>query len=137
MKYKNAFIIPLLIVIGACSGGFDTEKSEQAVKRFHEHLNNSDFNAIYDSASEGFRESDEKENLIRFFRAVREKLGAYGSTELQGWKVNHGISGKVVTLTYDTKYEKGKAREVFTVFETDEGGEIHNYNVNSTVFILD
>lgn len=137
MKYKKVLIITLLIAVGACSGGFDTEKSERVVKQFHEQLNNSDFEAIYNSATEEFKESDEKENLVRFFGAVRKKLGGYRSAERLGWNVNYGISGKVVTLTYDTKYDKGEAREVFTIFETDEGGKLHNYNVNSRVFILE
>ncbi|HVP44396.1 MAG TPA: hypothetical protein VMS96_13265, partial [Terriglobales bacterium] len=53
---------------------------EAAVQDFHSMLNASQYDRIYDQASEEFQQSGKKEELTAFFKAVHDKLGDAGET---------------------------------------------------------
>lgn len=136
MNFKRLVIGVMCLIASGCTADFKTEVSENAVRKFHEYLNNSDHEAIYDMSTEGFIKSDSTENMSAFFRGVRDKLGANQGADLQNWNVHIGTSGKVVTLAYVSQYENGEAHESFVFHEAGNQALLHNYNINSRVFIV-
>lgn len=137
MKLKIIALAVILIVVGvACSETFNTEPSENKVSQFHQYLTQRQFKNIYAMATEGFMEPDSREEMDAYFNGVREKLGAFKGAKLQDWRINYTTSGKIISLTYASRYERGAATENFVFHESDDKPRLHSYNVNSRVFIL-
>ena len=128
-------LIALMMSLGACSGGKDLARSEQAIARFHEQLNSNQFDEIYKNASPEWKGASSQADSQKLFAAVRKKLGPFQSGKQVGWRANYGTGGSTVVVQYDSKYEKGAATEIFTYRPSDPTPVLIGYNINSPVLI--
>lgn len=131
--------LSLLVFIGAACSGFTKGKAagEKAVVNFHEQLNAEKYDEIYEQSAKEFKDSDSKENVIKFLQAVHNKLGAVNKAESQGWHVNTTPMGTVVALQYETVFNNDKAIESFTFLMNGDDAKLLSYNVNSKKLITE
>jgi hypothetical protein len=116
----------------ACSAGEQVAVAEGQVARFHARLNASEFDAIYDSSSDLFKKSAAKDDIIRFLRGVRSKLGAVTETKQAHWNLQYDPAGTFVILTYETQFDsKSKATEQFSFLIEKPEPKLVGYTVNS------
>jgi len=111
--------------------------SENGVQQFHVLLNSGHYDQIYDGASNAFRASGNKEDMIKFLQAVHRKLGDAGSHTLKNFNVTAATTGTYITAVYGTSFAKGEAVETFTWLTSGQTVVLYRYNVQSMKLIVD
>jgi hypothetical protein len=101
----------LLALPLACSSG--KEPTERAVATFRADYARGAYGAIYTGGGLVFKGSMPKEEFVDSMAAVQRKLGAVKGAKLMSRRflVNAGVTQ--VTESYDTEFERGRAREHF------------------------
>ncbi len=129
----------VLLIVGAACSNFTKGKAagEKAVENFHAQLNAEKFDEIYEQSAKEFKDSDSRENILKFLQAVRRKLGTVTKSSSQGWNVNTSPTGTVITMSYSTEFEQDKATESFTFFMNGEDVKLAGYHVNAKKLITD
>jgi hypothetical protein len=112
------------------------DESNQAVRHFHQELNDGQYEQICQEADSGFTQSDTHENLIKFLRGVHTKLGNATGENLIGTNVNATTSGSFIVASYDSTFVAGKAHETFTWARSGTELKLRGYNIQSNAFII-
>ncbi|MBX3594019.1 hypothetical protein [Sphingomonas sp.] len=123
-------IVAVAMLAGCSGGSADIKAAQAAVTGFHAALNAERYQAIYAETAPQFRANTPQDRLVKLLAAIHRKLGDAGETRLQGWNVQYATGGSAVTLTYQTRYAKGVATEVF-VYSTGTPPRLIGYNINS------
>ena len=127
------WLSPLLLA--GCSASANIDAAKAGVQRFHDMLNASQFQAVYDQSDAAMQAASSKDRLIQFLSAVHRKLGAAGKSTLQNWNVNYTPTGQFVTLTYQTTFASGPGDENF-IYKIDGGAaKLVGYHINSDALI--
>ena len=111
--------------------------SDNGIQQFQAQLNSGQFDQIYDSASDAFRASGNKEDLIKLLQAVHRKLGDAGSYTLNNLNVTATPTGTYVTAAYSTTFTGGEAVETFTWLTSGQRVVLNRYNIQSMKLIVD
>ncbi|HEX7251570.1 MAG TPA: DUF4019 domain-containing protein [Thermoanaerobaculia bacterium] len=119
----------------ACNFSKDMEAAESEVTRFHGDLASGKYDEIYDEASDDLKKATSREDFVRLLKAVHTKLGPTRESNRTGFNMNLNTSGHFVTLTYDTKFEKGKGTEQFTYRVTAGKTLLAGYHILSNDLI--
>lgn len=117
---------------GITSGKAD---AEVAVTLFHEQLNATDFDAIWNDSDARFREATTREQYEALMGAVHRKLGRVVSTKTTDWSVRNVNLQTSVVLLQETQFERGTGRETFTYVAQGGGVKLLGYNINSMQLI--
>jgi hypothetical protein len=112
------------------------EQSILAVQHFHDELNLEEYEQIFDEASPAFQQSGDKQETLKFFQAVHNKLGYARESHLVNLTVQSTTAGTYLIAIYNTKFERGDGQERFTWLR--KGGRLilQGYNVESKAFII-
>ena len=112
------------------------EQSILAVQHFHDELNLEEYEQIFDEASPAFQQSGNKQETLKFFRAVRNKLGYAQESHLVNIMVQSTTAGTFLIGIYTTKFDRGDAQERFTWLRKGARLILQGYNVESKAFII-
>lgn len=88
--------------------------SNASVREFHQRLNGSRYEEIFDRADENFAGSEKHDELVKFLQAVHTKLGNAAVENLTNMRVNATMGGTFIVAQYNTTFERGSAVETFT-----------------------
>jgi hypothetical protein len=128
------WLSPVLLV--GCSASANIDAAKAGVQQFHDLLNTSQFEAVYDQSDQAMKQTASADRLVKLLSAVHRKLGAAGDSALQNWNVNHTTSGQFVTLNYKTTFAGGAGDENF-VYRMDGGrAKLAGYHIVSDALIL-
>jgi hypothetical protein len=135
--WKSVLIATLLLVAAGCDrlAGYTTA-SKDAVNSFHQRLNEQRYDDIIRGATAGFRNSATPAERHAYFNGVRSGLGQHQDSDRISFSADSGPSGVGVTVTLDSRFEFGSAQETFVFVERDEGMILHDYRINSRVFMV-
>jgi hypothetical protein len=124
-------IVVLLVLLWSCGKGVyrDYRVSSAAVELFHHRLDSADFETIYGDASDAFRSSGPKADLVKFLETTHQKLGNSGKTSAQGFHVNWRNGQLFVNQVYDTQFAQGSAREDFDWVMENGNPHLYGYHV--------
>ena len=111
------------------------EQAEQAVTEFHRQLDDGRHREIYEAAGSELKQATTEGEFTRLLATVRERLGAIRSTSQQGWHVNAGTGGTLVTLTYETQFASAPGTEQFVYRIDGERALLIGYHINSNALI--
>src|SRR5262249_46845128 len=111
--------------------------SANGVQQFHALLNSGQYDQIYDGASDAFRASGNKADMIKFLQAVHRKLGDAGSYTLNNFRVTVTTTGTYLTAEYGTAFTQGEAVETFTWLTSGQTVVLYRYNVQSMKLIVE
>lgn len=137
LRLQPLLVAVACVVLSACSGGEAREDVEtKAVPRFHAQYDRGDFDAIYNGATDEFRNAMPKAEYDKFMRAVRQKLGRVKTSARDAWNVQVGTGGTRVLVTYNTQFERGNGVETFTFLSTKGDLKLVGYHVNSNALII-
>lgn len=126
----------LVLLLAACTPEEPLAVAERSVLQFHERLNSTRFDAIYDSAGDEFRRAGRKEDIISLLVAVHSKLGTVLESKRTKWTVNHHTSGTFVTLIHQTRFERDSAAEHF-LFRIGNGeARLVGYKIDSPLLAI-
>lgn len=126
----------LLATVGCDQLSGQATASKDAVERFHDQLNNERYDAIIRDATAGFRIAATPSERHAYFDGVRSSLGRHQDSDRVAYSSDFGPSGSGVTVTLDSRFEFGSAQETFIFVERDDALVLHDYRINSQVFMM-
>ena len=119
-------ILFLLIFISGCSSGVDIEKSEKIVDKYYKTLSEGSTEEVLDMLPPEIFENQSREELAKYYRRVKYKLGKYKTRELVWKQEKSGVgvssSDRVynnLVLVYDVYYSKNMSKETFVFIGKD------------------
>jgi hypothetical protein len=112
------------------------ELSNAAVKQFHLELNGANYEEICDRADQGFTNTNQRDDLVKFLTAVHAKLGNAVADNLTNVRVNTNTGGTFLVTQYSTEFERGSAVETFTWIKSNGAVKLYGYNINSKELVL-
>jgi len=125
-------LIGALALAGAgCSAGTDIATAEREVQRFHELAADQEFSRIYEQSTDEFKRAATPEQFRSILEMIDERLGRVRRTNRDGWHVNYTGAGKIVTLTYNTQFERGRGTEQFVYRINNDRARLLGFHVNS------
>jgi hypothetical protein len=84
-----------------------------AVEHFHQQLNAADYDGIYEDASDEFRRSASREDVVGVLEKVHRKMGNSGKTSPAGFHVNWKNGLTTVDQVLETEFAMGRGQESF------------------------
>jgi hypothetical protein len=135
---RNTFFGFLLIGLSILGAGCakSREAAATATQDFRRHAFAEDWASIYKGSAPEFQKSVSEADFVKMMNGVRGKLGGWKSSQDPTWNVNVGTGGRIVTLKYQSQFEKGTATEDFVWRIENERGILVGYHINSPVFML-
>ncbi len=140
MNNKNNILVVLMILSFLSVNCFmkeGIEAGEKAVRKFHNQYDNEEFNQIYDDATDEFKNSDSKKNIVEFLEKAREKWGKVKDSRRTSWNINKNLSGTFATVKFKTDFENGEATETFVFLISEKEAILSNYRVKEELKFLD
>jgi hypothetical protein len=110
--------------------------AETAVQRFHQHLNQGEFEQIAQEADEAFNQNGKSEELLKFLEVVHRKLGDVNTATFTNIRVNATTKGTFVTTDYQTTFANGSGIEKFTWIKQNGALKLYGYHVDSKELIF-
>jgi hypothetical protein len=121
-------IVPLVAI--SCSRTRDA--AEAASREFRTRVTSGAYAEIVRSAAPEFQNATTGADFATAMEAIKQRLGAWQSSEAPTGKVLAGISGRTVTLVYNSHFERGTAVEEF-VWRVQHGRPaLAGYHVKAT-----
>jgi hypothetical protein len=120
-----------MVIAAGCSMGAHVETATSGVATFHEQVNAGQFDAIYTAAATDFRKATTQEDFNKLLGAIAARLGKHVSSAQSGWHVNAGTGGTIVTLTFNSTFERGVGTEQFVFRIKDQKPQLLGYHIQS------
>ena len=128
---KLAIAAAALLGVTGCSAGDHLAAAEREVERFHDLAAAQEIDRIYDQSTDAFKRAATPEQFRSILEVVDERLGEVRRANRQGWHVNYTTAGTVVTLTYQTEFERGRGTERFVYRIDDDRPRLLGFHLNS------
>jgi hypothetical protein len=134
LVFGTLFAALATILLWNCGKGayHNYRLSSAAIDRFHQQLDQSDYETIYGDATEEFRRAGTREDELKFLEMVHQKMGNSGKMSIKGFHVNWQNGQTAVDEVFDTQFALGQARESFIwVIEHDQP-RLQTYRIYSS-----
>lgn len=109
---------------------------EDVVTSITTNIDQEQYEQIYNESSELWKHDVSLEQSNEVFKTLRNKLGKIESRSLHSAneQQNSGglLKGHAFILSYETRFERGRGMETFTVIEENGQWRLARYLVNST-----
>lgn len=123
-------------LLGGCSMKEDMAAGDKAIASFHRDLDAGQFQKVWAESAPDMKGASRQERLTALLDAVHRKLGRFRNGNRIGFNDNVSGAGHMLTINYQSNYEKGAATEQF-VFRIDAGRALlGGYHINSDALIL-
>jgi hypothetical protein len=132
-----AFIGVVLLALSGCGFTKGVDLASKSVEVFHQQFNDAKYPEIYSGTGPKFKSASNEADFIKYIQGVRRKLGPFKSAKSNGWGVNATMVGTIVTLNFNSQFEKGTAAEKFTYIVSNGTATLEAYNIQSNVFVTD
>lgn len=143
MNRLARYLMPFAAVAmsGAMLAGCNVKESfkEAAVEvsHFHAALDAGQWQQLWAQADPELHKAAQREQFGKFLEAVHRKLGKVQSSKQVGWNANATTGGTYLTVTMQTRFERGEGTEQF-VYRKGEGDALKlvGYNIQSQDMML-
>jgi hypothetical protein len=105
------------------------------VRHFHSQLDSEAYDDIVRDSDEAFRNSENRDELVKFLAGVHSKLGPSRGFNRTNIFVNANTNGTFMKVTYQSTFDQGNAVEAFTWKKAGVGLQLVRYDVNSNAFV--
>ncbi|WP_255406131.1 DUF4019 domain-containing protein [Novosphingobium sp. CF614] len=124
-------------MLAGCGVQESFKEASVEVDRFHAALDAGQWQRLWAQADPELRKATGAEQFGQLLEAVHRKLGKVKSSEQTGWNANATTGGTFLTLTMQTRFEKGSGAEQF-VYRKGEGNKLTlvGYNIESREMML-
>lgn len=130
-----AAVIVVTIPFLASSCERAREAAERASQELRMRIAGGAYGEIIRSATPEFQRVTTELEFAKAMDSVKERLGAWQSSEAPTWKVFAGPTGQTVTLVYSSYFERGTATEEF-VWRVERGRPaLAGYHVKSSALV--
>jgi len=126
---RFVLVIAAALALAGCNMGKDMSVTDAAIADFHGKLDSGQFAAITDATGPEIKNSGTDFNAL--LEMVHTRLGAFKSTERQGFSDNVNNGDHTFSATYASVYANGKATENFVYRLSDGKAVLVGYHVDS------
>jgi hypothetical protein len=109
--------------------------SPTAVHRFHQELNQGQYEQICRDADPSFTEGENHDKFVMILQLVHAKLGNATEERLTNVNASVNTSGNSITTEFDTTFMQGTARETFIWNKKGNGLQLRIYNLTSDALL--
>jgi hypothetical protein len=127
--------LTILLGLGGCGMSAAKAKAGTAMEAFHEQLNAGDFEAIWNSTDDTFRNATSRPTFEKIEAAVHRKLGRVLRTTDAGWRMQSFNFKSSIVLQQKTVFEHGSGTETFTFVIHGDEVKLAGYYINSTELV--
>lgn len=125
-------LVVAVILWSLGKGAFqDYRLASAAAEHFHQQLNTADFDGIYEDASDEFRQSATRDDVIKLLEKVHQRLGNAGKTSSVGFHVNWKNGRTTIDQVLETEFANGHAQENFVWITQQDQFQLYNYHIDS------
>jgi Protein of unknown function (DUF4019) len=129
-------LLLLAALVAGCTASTRVEDVEKEITKFHQLLDDGQFETIWFQGSTEFHKAVPREEFVTFLAAVHRKLGQVQTSSRQTWRVEYTGRGTLVVLSYKTRFTEGDADEQF-VYQNDGAlAQLVRYDISSLVLVL-
>ena len=126
-------VVAIPLIASSCDRA--REAADSASLEFRMRISRGAYGEIVRSAAPEFQAATTAPDFAKTMESLKERLGAWQSSEEPAWKVLAGISGQTVTVIYNSRFERGTATEEF-VWRVRQGRPaLAGYHVKSSAQI--
>lgn len=129
---RKFLAVATLAMLAACNPMEQMDGADTLIEEFHADFNESDFDSIWNGASDEFRRSLTREEFQQFMIRMRASVGEYQDGSQVGFNINTNNGVTMTEITLDTTYENGTADESFTFIGSGDDMALLNWNIDST-----
>lgn len=134
MNRLARYLMPFAVaaMLGGCGVKESFKDASGDVAQFHTLLDRGDWQQVWKSGDPELRRRTDRDTFASLFGAVHSKLGTVRTSKQTGWNVDATTGGTYLTLTMQTKFEKGSGTEQF-VYRKGDGGALSlvSYQIDS------
>ena len=116
------------VALSGCSAGESTTAAKAEVARFHQQADAGQFAEIYKASAPDIRNSVTEAQFVETVGGFHAAIGKFKSTDEPGWSYNTDGDGQRVTLSYESVFERGKAKEQFIYRMLDDKPVLAGYD---------
>ncbi len=131
LRVELWFFLFFTVVLSACSATDDSNTAESQVPLFHQALDATQFESLYENSSAELKKAVSKKEFIAYLNEVHDRLGNVKSAEKISSNVNFA-SNTYVTLSYNTEFERGKGSERFIYRVNSKQVFLYSYHIQSS-----
>jgi hypothetical protein len=140
MRKRLAAMLAAPVMLGAvlagCSAPEKIKDAGPAVDAFHRQLDAGAFQAIWKDGDDMLRQNAGEAQFEQLLSAVHKKLGKVVKSERAGWNVNYGTGGTIVTVTMNTRFERGSGVETLTFHAQGDRLDLAGYAISSNDMMM-
>lgn len=135
-------LIVLLLAATAFACGINNQRTrvpsevDEVVTAIGNNIDQEQYEQIYNDSSDLWKKDATLEQSNEVFKTLRSKLGKVENRQLHSAteQQNSGgpLKGHAFILSYETRFERGRGMETFTLIEQDGQWRLARYLVNST-----
>jgi hypothetical protein len=103
-----------LLALVSCYAKQDVSIAESALDQLHNHVSAQQDDLIFAEATPEYQRSMNAESSRAFFNRIRRKLGAPHASKPISIQVNHMPAGTFMVCQFQTRFDKGNAKENIT-----------------------
>ncbi|HEX2270377.1 MAG TPA: DUF4019 domain-containing protein [Pyrinomonadaceae bacterium] len=139
---RGIALILVLLAAAALACGISNQRGgvpsevQEVVANIGNNIDQERYEAIYNDASDLWKQDATLEQSNEVFKTLRSKLGKVENRSLHSAaeQQNSGgpLKGHAFILSYETRFERGAGMETFTLIEQDGRWRLARYLVNST-----
>jgi hypothetical protein len=123
--------LTVLLGVEGCGMAAAKAKAEAAMETFHEQLSAGDFDAIWRTTDDTFRNVTSRLDFEKVEAAVHRKLGRVVRTTDAGWRMQTFNFKSSIVLHQKTVFEHGSGTETFTLVINGDEVKLAGYYINS------
>lgn len=132
---RNQLVMAGTLLLAACNPVAALDEAGQEIDRFHQQLDAGQTEAIWSNTDEELRKITPKSAFTDFLTQTREALGAFESSERQGFNINTFNGTTQVSVTMQTTYANAPATEHFVYIQRNSGWRMAGYQVNAPTLV--
>ena len=128
-NFVKSLLAGFCILLASCSGGEAVQDAKQDIALFHQRLDAGDIDAIWKSTSGDLNESTTLHEFGAFLSKVHGDLGNVVATKQTNWQRNFNDKGNFVTISMETRFERGSGQEEFIYRVFDDKLLLAGYHI--------
>jgi hypothetical protein len=113
-RLSRLVVLPLRMFLASCQAANAKPAAEAQIVPFHDRYDARQFGMVYDSTDAGLKAHTPQEEFLKFDEGMHQNSGASRRPSRRLSTSTWKTGGTVVTLTYETTFERAKRWKPFS-----------------------
>jgi len=136
MKFRMFLAAIAALALVACNPGAQVEDARAQIDTFQALYAAGDAKGFREASGAAFRKVVTEEQVAGLMTLFTKRLGKIESTRQTGFNTGFNNGTATTTITMQTRFERGEARETYVFTGSGKDMELLNWNVTSPLLEL-